>query len=85
MPHQVDAVLLKDFNLIITGYYRRQDREWNQTRHLLSFIKTFGGMGGSEYTPPQDIWPLPMDTEDEVKMITSLKLAIELLNDFMAD
>lgn len=84
-PSEVKTLTLKDFNLMLTGYYRRQDHEWNRTRHIMSFILNYGGMGASDHYKPQDIWPLQMDKEDEKKMITTIHQAIELLKEFKAD
>lgn len=81
-PKEVKALLLRDFDLMLTGYQRRQERETNRTRHLLSFIQAFSGMGGSEYIPPEQIWPLALDEENKKRMITTFAQAKQLLKDF---
>jgi hypothetical protein len=81
-PHEVDAVQMADFNFILTGYYRSQEREANLTRHIVWAVIQHAGMGRQEKLSPKDIWPLNMDTEDEKKMITSLKMALDLLKEF---
>jgi hypothetical protein len=48
----------------------------------MAYIKMFGGMGGSEVTQPKDVWPLPMDSENEKKMITTVKQAFVMLKEF---
>ena len=68
--------------MIIAGYYRKQERDANLARNIMWFIKHYGGMGNPDRDLPKDIWPLNMDSEDEKKMITTLKMAIELLKEF---
>jgi hypothetical protein len=81
-PHEVDAVQMADFNFILSGYYRKQERDANIARNVMYYIKHFGGYGNADKDSPRDIWPLNMDSEDEKKMITSLKMAMELLKEF---
>lgn len=64
------------------GYEKRHEREVNQTRHIMAYIRMFGGMGASEVTLPKDVWPLPMDSENEKRMITSVKQAMAMLKEF---
>lgn len=85
LPMQVKALTLRDFNLMLTGHYRRQEQQWNHTRHIMSYVLNYGGMGASEHYKPQDIWPLQMDKEDEKKMITTIHQAMQLLKEFKAD
>lgn len=68
--------------MIIAGYYRKQERDANLARNVMWYIKHFGGMGNADKDLPKDIWPLNMDLEDEKKMITTLKMALELLKEF---
>ena len=82
MPRDVKSLYLKDFLLLHTGYEKRHQREINQTRHIMAYIKRFGGMGCSEVTQPKDIWPLPMDSEYEKKPVTSLRGAMAMLKEF---
>jgi len=81
-PHEVRKLTLKHFNLMLTGYINNQNREWDRTRHLMSYIASFSGMGASEFLKPQDIWPLPQDSEGVKKMIKTLDQAKQLLNEF---
>lgn len=68
--------------MILSGYYRSQERETNLTRNLMWMVKHYGGVGNADKDTPRDIWPLSMDTEDEKKMITTLNMALELLKEF---
>ena len=69
---------------MLAGYQRRQEKEWNRTRHIMSYTLNYGGMGVSEFHRPEEILPLPMDTEDEKKMITTMRMAMELFREFEA-
>lgn len=73
---------MKEFNLMMTGYVARQNREWNHTRHLMSYIASFSGMGVRDFVDPKTIWPLPADKEDQKKYIKTLKQCLELINEF---
>lgn len=84
-PIEVKALLYKDFNLMLGGYHKRLEQERNHIRHIVWAVMSYSGMGLESPIQPQDVWPLDMDKEDEKKMITSLKMAMELLNEFMAD
>jgi len=68
--------------MIISGYYRKQERDANLARNVMWYIKHFSGMGNPERDLPKDIWPLNMDNEDQKQMITTLKMALELLKEF---
>lgn len=81
-PFEVAEITLADFNLMLTGYYRRQEHDKNDLRHVLAFIRVFGGMGGQEYMSPQQLWPLNMDLRDVKHMITSVAMAMQLLKEF---
>lgn len=81
-PVEVKALCLRDFNLMLTGYQKRQEKEINQTRHLMAFIRAFGGMGSPDVMQPQDIWPLSMDNTDVKRMITNKAQAEKLLGEF---
>lgn len=81
-PHEVRKLNLKHFNLMLTGYIHGQNREWDRTRHLMSYIATYGGMGSSEFVSPKDVWPLPQDMEGVKKMIKTVEQAQQLLNEF---
>lgn len=81
-PIEVAEITLADFNLMLTGYYRRQEQDKNNLRHILAFIRTFGGMGGQDYLSPQQIWPLNMDDSETKRMITTVQQAMQLLKEF---
>jgi len=82
MPHQVKSLHYKDFMLMHMGYEKREEREVNRTRHIMAYIRMFGGVGATEVTLPKDVWPLSMDSENEKKLITTMKQAMEMLKDF---
>lgn len=46
------------------------------------YVKHFAGMGNADKDLPKDIWPLNMDQEDTKQMITTLKMALDLLKEF---
>lgn len=81
-PREVKELSLRDFNLMFTGYFRRHENQWNQTRHVMWAVINFGGMGASTPLSPENIWPLEMDKLTEKRMITSLAMAIQLLKEF---
>lgn len=78
----MDQVLYRDYNMIISGYYRKQERDANLARNVMWYIKHFGGMGNEDKDLPKDIWPLNMDNEDAKQMISTLKMALDLLKEF---
>lgn len=84
-PNEVKSLYLRDFNLMLTGHYKRQEQQWNHTRHIMTYVLNYGGMGLAEPFKPQDIWPLHMDKEDEKRMITTMQQAMDLLKQFEAD
>jgi hypothetical protein len=65
-----------------TGYKRREEREWDRTRHIMAFILNFSGWGAREFKHPKDLWPLDIDRENEKRRITTLKQAWILLKEF---
>ncbi len=68
---------------MLTGNIKRQERDWNHTRHIMAYILNYAGMGGPEtFIGPKDIWPLSIDKEDEKRMITNMLQAKELLKEF---
>lgn len=81
-PREVKSLTLRDFNLMLTGYQRRQDVENNRTRQIMTFILNYGGLGVKDYYPAEKIWPLSMDKEGEKRMIINLRMAQELLKEF---
>lgn len=68
--------------MLFSGYQDRQNREWNRTRHIMSYIASFSGMGAKEFVNPKSIWSLPIDKLDEKKYIKTLKQCLELINEF---
>lgn len=68
---------------MMTGYQRREEREWNRTRHLMTYTLNYGGMGVKKIYQPKEIWPLSLDTEDEKRMITTMAMAMELYKEFV--
>jgi hypothetical protein len=81
-PDEVRKTYLKDFNLLLLGYQRRQEQEWNRTRHLYAAIRNFAGMGAKEAVQPQSLIPLYMDEEDKIQPIRNIKQAMQLLKEF---
>lgn len=81
-PMEVEACTLKDFNMMLIGYQRRQEREWDRTRHIMAFILNYGGWGAKEFQHPKDIYPLNIDRENDKRRITTLKQALALLKEF---
>lgn len=81
-PAEVKKLTLAEYSLMYIGYHRRYEQEWNRTRHLMYSVINFGGMGTTNPVPPSQIWPLDMDTYGEIKMITTLAQAIQLLREF---
>lgn len=81
-PSEVKRVTMKEFNLMFTGYLARENREWNRTRHIMSYIATYAGMGAKDFVDPKSIWPLPFDNEDQKKYIKTIKQVLELINEF---
>lgn len=81
-PVEVEACTLRDFDLMMTGYQRRQERDWDRTRHIMSYILNFSGWGAKEFQYPKDILPLNIDKENERRKITTLKQALALLKEF---
>ena len=81
-PREVRLLTLKHFNLMLTGYINAQNREWDRTRHVMSYIASYAGMGSKEFLKPSDIHPLPQDFDDIKRMIKTVDQAKQLLNEF---
>lgn len=81
-PLEVEACTLKDFNLMLIGYQRRQEREWDRARHIMAFVANYAGFGSREVLHPKDVYPLELDRENEKRRITTLKQALSLLTEF---
>lgn len=80
-PLEVESCTLREFDLLMTGYHRREEKEWNRTRHMMSYIASCA-YGAPKFIPPRDIITLEMDKEDGIRPITTLKQALSLLNEF---
>lgn len=80
-PLEVEACTLKEFNLLMIGYHRREERKWNRTRHTMSYIASCAP-GQTKFVAPRDVIGLEMDKEDGLRPITTMKQAIALLNEF---
>jgi len=81
-PAEVERCTLGQFNLMLTGYKRRQERDWDRTRHIMAFILNYAGWGAKEFHHPKDIYPLDLDREEIKHRITSRKQAWALLKEF---
>lgn len=79
---EIERCTLKEFNLRLLGYQRRQEREWDRTRHIMAFVLNYSGMGAKEFHHPKDIYPLSLDRENEKRKITTLKQVWALLKEF---
>lgn len=67
---------------MVKGYQDRQDREWNRTRHIMSYIANFSGFGSKDFIDPKTIWALPIDRQSEKKYIQTLKQCLEMIQEF---
>jgi len=81
-PLEVAAVTLSQFQLILTGYQRRRDHEWNQTRHIMTAVINYAGWGAKDYIPPERVIELHSDLENTKQPIRSMKQAMRLFKDF---
>ena len=79
---EVEGCTLREFNLRLIGYRRRQEREWDRTRHLMAYVFNFGGMGATEVKQPKDIYPLDIDGDIGIRPITTRNQAMVLLSEF---
>ncbi len=80
-PLEVEQCTLREFNLMMTGYHRREERETNRTRMMMSYIASYA-FGQTKFIAPRDIIPLDMDKEDVLRPISTHKQAEALLNEF---
>lgn len=80
-PLEVEQCTLREFNLLLTGYQRREERELHRTRLQMSYIASYA-FGQTKFVHPRDILKLDMDKEDVVRPITTHKQAVALLNEF---
>lgn len=81
-PGEVKALTLLEFNLMLTGYHKRRENEWNIARHLMAYTATYAGMGATKFVQPKDVMSLDLDREGEKKMITTLAQAMQMLKEF---
>lgn len=81
-PAEVKALLFKDFWLMLSGYERRLEKEWDRTRNIIWATIKFSGMGAPDVPSARDLYPLSMDRELEKRMITNLAMARELFKEF---
>ena len=68
--------------MVLEGYMAREEEEWDRTRTILAYLKTYGGMGASQATQPTEIMTLQKDLADRIKPIKTYDEAIELLHTF---
>lgn len=81
-PQEVKRLTLKEFNLMYTGYFRREEREWNRTRLLMTYILNYAGMGATQFKQPQEVWPLDMDKKFIRPKIKTIAQAMRLLKEY---
>lgn len=67
---------------MLTGMFRRDEKQWNHTRHLMAYVLNYGGMGTRKFYTPQQVLGLGMDKEETIKPITTTLQAMELFNRF---
>lgn len=76
------AVTLSQLQLIVTGFQRREDREWRRTREIVGAVVNYAGWGAKDFIPASNLIPLYSDKEDTKQPIRTLKQAIQLLKEF---
>jgi hypothetical protein len=79
---EVKTCTLKEFFLLLNGYYRRNEEEWDRTRNIMAFQLNYGGLGLKNPKRPQDIIKLKRDEAKVKKPIRTLAQAMEMLNEF---
>lgn len=82
---EVRAITLLEFNMVLEGFIAREENEWDRTRTVMSYIRTFAGMGASKYWTPEEILGLNKDKVNQPKPIRTYKQAIELLRSFQVN
>jgi hypothetical protein len=80
-PLEVEQCTMREFDLLLTGFHRREEREWNRTRNQMSYIASCA-YGQTKFISPQEVIKLEMDKEDTLRPITTIKQALALLNEF---
>lgn len=68
--------------MVLDGYVAREAEEWDRTRHIMAFVKTYGGMGASKFADPRELVPLHKDKAQRIKPIKDYKGAMQLLDTF---
>lgn len=81
-PAEVNALTLKDFYLMHSGYKRREEKRWEHTRYLAATVLNYGGMGTKKLVQPKELIPLELDSENEIKPIATMRQALKLLKEF---
>jgi len=81
-PIEIKALTLLEFNMVLEGYVAREQEEWDRTRTVMSYIRTFAGMGASKYWTPEEILGLHKDKAFKVRPIRTYAEAMDLLNSF---
>lgn len=81
-PREVDALTLKEFDLMVTGYQEREEERWDMTRHLMWAMISYGGMGLKKPITPQETMPLNKDRKYRKRYIINEFQAIEFIKTF---
>lgn len=86
-PDEVKALTFQEFNLMWTGYAKRQENDWNIARHTWAYIISFAGNGlkkDAKVPKPTELWHLPHTDfiEDTVVKIRTKQQALQLINTF---
>lgn len=83
---EIKRLTLSEFNKVATGYNEREEDAWDRTRHVMSSIINYGGMGGGKkYYSPQEVLSLSKDKEEAVVHINSDIHAYKLLERFKVE
>lgn len=86
-PDEVRSLTLSEFNLMYTGYRKRNEKDWDIARRTWAYTIMFAGMGLKDKNAkiePEKLWPLVFTDRQESsnRKITSMAQARELLNEF---
>lgn len=81
-PREVDALTLMEFDLMLTGYQRREEESWDRTRHLMWAVISYGGQGLKKPISVQDTIPLNKDSRNRKRYIVNEFQAIEFIKTF---
>ena len=80
---RISRITLAEFNLLLTGYHHRQEKEINQTRNTIAAILNIQGKVLKKEVTPQGVWPLDMDRAKQKRMITTMAQAMKLLKEYL--